>query len=82
MGLYASANGGALPTDLTYTERTLSNNQDFAEMKKTRYHWMSDSVGGGPEWPQDQEESVALQPQRIRLFRVAFNSAGETNFIQ
>ena len=35
---------------------------------------MSEPVGPGPEWPADQNYEVALQPQRIRLFRVIYNS--------
>ena len=77
--LYALANNGASPSHVTFTERTLGNNQDYAEMKKTRFRWTSHPVDGdkASEWPKDNGDSLALQPHRIRLFRVVFNSADQ-----
>ena len=78
--LYALANDGASPSNIKITERTLGNNQDFSEWKAQRFHWMSDPVATDPayEWPEDiDDQSVALQPQRIRLFRVLFNSSSQ-----
>ena len=84
--LFALSNDGTKPTDIKLTERTLGNNQDFAEWSKQKYQWTSDPVGNSAVWPEDKDGSVALQPQRIRLYRVAFNSAqenyGEIKFTQ
>jgi len=84
--LYALSNGGAKPTSVTLTERTLGNNQDFSEWQKLKYQWKSESESNGADWPEDKEDEVALQPQRIRLYRVTFNATteehGEMTFTQ
>lgn len=83
---YATANDGASPAGVTLTERTLGNNQDFTEWQSERFHWSSEPTPDGASWPEDKDDSIALQPQRIRLFRVAFttseDSDGSTIFIQ
>jgi len=39
--LYKHANNGAAPASMTITERTLSNNQDYEQMKLHKFHWKS-----------------------------------------
>lgn len=39
--LYKSANSGVAPANIEITERTLSNNQDFAEMQANKFKWSS-----------------------------------------
>ena len=76
--LYKIMNDGVAPASMTITERTLGNNQDFQEMKANKFKWMS-SDGTNPRlaqpYPQDRSDTyVALQPQRIRLFRVIYTA--------
>jgi len=77
--LYKHNNGGASPKKVTITERTLSNNEDFATMEANKFKWKSVD-GTNPRlaapYPKDQSETtVTLQPQRIRVFRVVYTPA-------
>ena len=76
------SNNGAAPASVTITERTLGNNQDWDEWLQERYQWKSEASGTGPSWPSDQGDELALQPQRIRLFKVVFKSSQENNIVQ
>ena len=80
--LYMLSNNGAAPASVTITERTLGNNQDWDEWLQERYQWKSEASGTGPSWPSDQGDELALQPQRIRLFKVVFKSSQEINMVQ
>ena len=81
MALYSSANGGAAPASVSIVERTLSNNQDMATMKANKFKWTSED-GENPHlaqpYPEDPSETtVALQPQRIRVFKVTYTHAAQ-----
>ena len=56
------------------TERTLGNNQDYDDMVKNKFDWPNVDGPSTVTYPADQSplQVVALQPQRIRLFRVKF----------
>ena len=76
--LYKSANSGAAPASMEITERTLSNNQDFAEMQANKFKWTSADPSEprlAQAYPEDSDSSIALQPQRIRVFRVVYTPA-------
>lgn len=54
---------------------------DFAEMQQNKFKWLS-ADGENPRlaqpFPEDVSESeVALQPQRIRLFRITYTATAE-----
>jgi len=70
-----SFNNGASPVDMKIVERNLSNNQDYAEMADKKFAWPTESGPSPVEYPADQEPNavIALQPQRIRLFRVDYH---------
>lgn len=76
--LYKSANGGVAPATLTITERTLSNNQDMKTMLDNKFKWKSADTSNArmaQPYPVDPSATtVALQPQRIRLFRVQYTA--------
>ena len=77
------ADVGAFTTAIS--ERTLSNNQDYAEMAAGRFQWPTESGPSPTVYPADEAENavVALQPQRIRLFRVKYELAAATDvFLQ
>ena len=81
LSLYSSANEGASPASVTITERTLSNNQDMKTMLDNKFKWKSaDSANPRLAQPYPEDPSattVALQPQRIRLFRVQYTASSE-----
>ena len=81
LSLYSSANEGATPASVTITERTLSNNQDMKTMLDNKFKWKSaDSANPrlAQPYPEDPSETtIALQPQRIRLFRVQYTASSE-----
>ena len=81
LSLFSSANAGAKPASVTITERTLSNNQDMKTMLDNKFKWKSaDSENSrlARPYPEDPSETtVALQPQRIRLFRVQYTAASD-----
>lgn len=77
--LYKSNNDGTVPTSVVISERTLSNNQSMDEMKENKFKWKSaDSSSSKTAEPfendSDTYDNVQLQPQRIRLFRVTYNT--------
>lgn len=77
--LYASANGGAAPADMVIEERNLSNNMNYSEMLERKFQWLSED-GPNPylaqPYPTDESDTVvAMQPQRIRLFKVNYTAA-------
>ena len=72
--LYARANGGAQAQSVVITERTLSNNQSMANMLVEKFHWKTEDPASPVTYPDDTSDGYAMQPQRIRLFRVFFNS--------
>jgi len=49
-------------------------------MAKKKFQWPTESGPGSVFYPEDQEPNavIALQPQRIRLFRVDFHPKGPT----
>ena len=76
---YKANNGGATPTSIDIHERTLSNNQGMDAMKANKFKWKSvDSsnsrLAQAFEADADDFSQVQLQPQRIRLYRVVYNS--------
>lgn len=76
--LYSKTNGGTSAADVTVTERTLINNQDYADWQTEKYAWKSVSDSTDPDagsYPADTGDNMVLQPQRIRLFRVNFTAA-------
>lgn len=77
--LYSSANGGASFESATITERTLSNNQDMKTMLDNKFKWKSADAPNAKmaqPYPVDPSATVvALQPQRIRLFRISYNAS-------
>ena len=54
-------------------ERTLGNNQDLKDWQDERLKWQSEEVSDQAEYLEDKGDDFALQPQRIRLFRIIFN---------
>ena len=81
--LFSHSNGGKKATSVQITERTLGNNQDYAEMEEAKFHWKSTDPASTIEWPEDKDTGeVALQPQRIRLFRVLYTVAEAEPAIQ
>jgi hypothetical protein len=73
--LYAFANNGALPESIEFEERTLTNNEAYEDMVTTRFPWKTTDGAGSVVYPVDQEKGkvIALQPQRIRVFRAKYN---------
>ena len=80
--LYSRANDGAKPASVTITERTLSNNQAMADMLVEKIHWKTTDPASQVTYPDDTSDGYALQPQRIRLFRVIYNANQPTTFLQ
>lgn len=81
--LYKNNNGGTAPTSVVISERTLSNNQSMDEMKENKFKWKSaDSSNSRTAEPFENDsktyDNVQLQPQRIRLFRVSYNTEAPT----
>lgn len=66
------------------TERSLSNNQNYDDMVAAKFAWPT-----APEevskviYPEDPEEGavIALQPQRIRLFRVEYDVVADDSLL-
>ena len=79
---YSRANQGGLPTSITITERTLSNNQNMKEWQKEKFHWRTEDPDSKVIYPDDRDDAIALQPQRIRLFRVIYGSEQPITFLQ
>ena len=71
---YSQANQGTAPTSITITERTLSNNQNMTKWQKEKFHWKTSDPDSPLQYPEDLDDAVALQPQRIRLFRVIYGT--------
>ena len=77
LALYKQANDieptGNGDTRVELTERTLSNSMDYDEMKKTQ--WKTVTGDSDQARPLDliDEGKVALEPQRIRLFRAEYH---------
>jgi len=71
-----------MPQSVHIEERTLTNNQAYDEMLKERFTWSTTEGPSPVVYPEDQtpNEVIALQPQRIRVFRVKFNSDTLTDF--
>ena len=72
--LYSHSNSGKMPASITITERTLSNSEDYKTMESQKFHWKSTDLPSTTEWPKDDGDKVALQPQRIRLFRINYEA--------
>ena len=84
LALFKSANSGAAPANMEITERTLSNNQDFATMQANKFKWTSADPAESrlaQDYPKDDGDSIALQPQRIRVFRVVYTPASTDEVI-
>ena len=73
--LYSETNSSQTPNAMLLTERTLGNNQDWNDWKEEKLAWDSEDTHEAVTYPADDGERVALQPQRIRLFRVIYNDA-------
>ena len=60
MSVFAANNGAEV--DVKITERTLSDNQDYATMAKNKFKWPTESGAGSVTYPADQKanEIVAL----------------------
>ena len=74
-------NGGKAPLSVQIIERSLTNNQDYSEMLENKFKWKS-ADGEEPRlaqpYPEDPSKTViALQPQRIRVFKVVYSSVTE-----
>ena len=71
-----SANNDASEVSVQIKERTLGNNADYDQMVKEKFNWPTESGPSPVVYPEDQEPNaiVALQPQRIRLFRLSYAS--------
>jgi len=74
MNLYSANNAGSSDIDIKVTERNLSNNQDYSDMIAAKFEWKTRDGPSSVVYPADQEADavVALQPQRIRVFRVQY----------
>lgn len=74
MDLWSSNNSGSTAVDIQIVERSLSDSMDYAEMVQQKFEWPTASGPSPVAYPADQEPNaiVALQPQRIRLFRVSY----------
>ena len=72
--LFSSNNGASKNVDVKITERNLSNNQDYDEMLSAKYRWKTTEGTTSVKYPVDQVANaiVALQPQRIRVFRIEY----------
>ena len=72
--LFSSNNDSSKNVDVKITERNLSNNQDYDEMLSAKYPWKTTEGTTSVKYPADQEANaiVALQPQRIRVFRIEY----------
>ena len=72
--LYAKVNRGEASPSIDITERTLTNNQNMVEWQKEKFHWKSQGGDSPVKYPADKADGVvAMQPQRIRLFRVKYD---------
>ena len=81
--LYQRANQGASPDSYVIVERSLSNNQSMADVLVHKHHWQTVDPASKVTYPEDTDDGYALQPQRIRLFRVTYNSQEQpTTFLQ
>ena len=76
--LYMASSGkeGMFALGVTITERGLSNNQDYEDMLKAKPVWKTVDGPSNVTYPADEKPNsiVALQPQRIRLFRVQYST--------
>ena len=83
--LFKSANDGVAPATVTITERTLSNNQDMKTMLDNKFKWKSADAPNAKmaqPYPTDPSATtVALQPQRIRLFRVQYTASADIEIL-
>ena len=80
MNLYSASNKGDTNVDITITERALSNNQDYSEMVQAKFDWKTVAESSPVVYPADPDPNnavIALQPQRIRLFRVQYQAKQE-----
>ncbi len=79
LDLFAASNAG-VDVDMTIVERNLSNNQDYSEMLAKKLTWQTEEDPSPIIYPADYEPNsiVALQPQRIRLFRVEYAPKQQT----
>ena len=77
MNLLAANRKSTDGVSVKITERTLGNNQDYEDMVAEKFDWPSVDGPSPVVYPKDQtpNEVIALQPQRIRLFRVEFDEA-------
>ena len=79
--LYSRANRGTKPGSVTIVERTLSNNQAMADMLVEKFHWKTVDPASKVTYPDDTSDGYALQPQRIRLFRVFYDTQQPSTFL-
>ena len=72
----ANSDAGMEAVGVTITERGLSNNQDYDDMVKSKHVWKTVDGPSKVTYPADEKPNsiVALQPQRIRLFRVQYST--------
>lgn len=68
-------NEQAILNDIHIDERTLGNSDDYRRMHHEKHQWKTETVTPPePFYPSDRPQNVvALQPQRIRLFRIQFD---------
>lgn len=59
---------------MSLAERNLSDSMDYSDMIEEKFAWPTESGPSPVEYPADVMANlvVALQPQRIRLFRVNY----------
>lgn len=79
LNLWAEMNpASAILNEVRIEERTLGNSEDMATMKSQKIKWQTETPIFGdepvePYYPSDKPNySVAMQPQRIRLFRISY----------
>lgn len=79
MQLYEMANTGDSAKSISIEERTLSNNEAYEDMVKSRFAWKTADGDSSVVYPEDQEVNsvIALQPQRIRVYRVKYDQEPE-----
>lgn len=72
--IYQSSNPNVRNFDVSITERNLSNDRDYDEMRREKHAWRTVDGPINKQYGEDQVASaiVELQAQRIRLFRVSY----------
>jgi hypothetical protein len=81
-GIFELAQGNdSAKAHMSFEEQSLTANQPIDLLRETKIHWRTADNRAAPRLPEDGEDFISLQPQRIRVFRVKYKPVSDVEFL-